>query len=151
MMKIESVRAEIKNVNPRKEKGEDGDRLASDVSMEFTVPKGVINDLFKGSFMDQFFTENGDVILESVCPVTYQKKVEDLKLDVALDGGIEMLEFSPVKIAKGMKLEPTMGGYVVVDCKFQIYPSDQESGRLDAAVKDYVDIAVAPLNMDIDD
>ena len=151
-MKIESVRAEIKNVNPRKEKGEDGDVLARDVSGEFTVSKGVVNALFPDrKFMDQFFTENGDVILEAVHPITYQQKVENLNLAIALDGGIETLEFAPAKIAKGMKLEPTMGGYVIVDCKFQIYPTDQESGRLDAAVKDYVDIACEPLNMDIDD
>ena len=150
-MKIESVRAEIKNINPRKEKGEDGDVLASDISMEFTISKGAINGLFPTPFLDQFFTEHGDVILDVVHPITYNQKVENLSLAIALDGGIETLEFVPARIAKGMKLEPTMGGYVTIDCKFQIYPTEHESGRLDAAVKEYVDIAVMPLNGDIDD
>ena len=152
-MKIESVRAEITNVNPRKEKSDDGEVLASDISMEFTVPRDIINPLFPAKgFMDQFFSEEQEAtIIDVVYPINYNTKVEDLKLTIVMDDGMATLEFAPAKIAKGMKLTPTFGGYVVVDCKFQVYPLDSESGMLDAHVKNAVDIALEPLNFDIED
>ena len=145
-MKVQKVKAEISNVNPRKEQGEDGGVLASDVSVRFAVPRAVIDELMPDdNYTDQFY-QGDDVRLECVCPITFSKKVKDLRITLYI--GSKPMVFEGAKIAAGMKLTPQVAQYIQVDCKFQVYPTRNQSGRLDEAVKDWIDVEVAPMTDD---
>lgn len=146
-MKVKKTTAEVTNVNPRKEKSDDGDVLASDISVKFAVPRAVIDTLFPVErFTDQFYA-NDDTVMEVVYPIVYQKKIEDLR--VTLHPGGKELVFEGVKIAKKMALTPQVGQYVQVECKLQVYPSRAESGRLDEMAKEYIELEIEPLTEDI--
>ena len=142
-MKVEKTKAEITNVNSRKENGEDGSRLASDISVRFAVPRAVIDELFPGdSFTDQFYAGD-DTILEVVCPIIFGERVKDLR--VKLHIGSKPMVFEASRIAEKMKLTPQPGQYIQVECKLQVYPTTNESGKLDAAAQEWIDIEISPM------
>ena len=146
-MKIEKVQAEITNVNPRKENGEDGGVLASDISVRFAVPRSAVDDMLPGDgFTDQFYKDD-DTRLECVYPIVFGEKIKDLRITLHI--GSKPMVFEASKIAAGMKLTPQVGQYIQVECKFQVYPTSNQSGKLDEAVKEYIDIEVAPMTGDI--
>ncbi len=146
-MKVEKTKAEITNVNPRKEKGDDGDVLASDVSVRFSVPREVIDALFptKG-FTDQFYSGE-DTRLEVVYPINYAEKIKDLR--ITLHTWLSPMVFEGAKIGRGMKLTPQAGQYVQVEAKLQVYPTRDQSGKLDEAVKDWVELEISPMTEDL--
>jgi hypothetical protein len=148
-MKVKKCQCEISNVNPRKEKSDDGDILASDVSVEFAVQRQIVDELFPvAGFTDQFF--NGeDTRLEVVYPIVYSHKVEDLKVTLYI--GRTPMVFEGAKIARNMKLTPQVGGYVKVEAKLQVYPTEAQSGKLDKAVKEMIDLEIAPMTADLMD
>ncbi len=146
-MKVEKVQAEITNVNPRKENGEDGSRLASDISVRFAVPRAVVDALVPGDgFTNQFYKDD-DTRLECVCPQVFNEKIKDLRITLHI--GSKPMVFEAAKIASGMKLTPQVGQYIQVECKFQVYPTSNQSGKLDEAVKEYIDIEVSPMTEDM--
>ncbi len=146
-MKVEKTKCEMVNVNPRKEKGDDGDVLASDVSVRFSVPRATIDALFptKG-FTDQFYSGE-DTRLEVVYPINYAEKIKDLR--ITLHTGLDAMVFEGAKIGRGMKLTPQAGQYVQVEAKLQVYPTRDQSGKLDEAVKDWVELEVSPMTEDM--
>lgn len=148
-MLVEKTKAEIKNVNPRKEPGEDGKVLASDISVEFSVPRAIIDKLFPvKSFTEQFYSGD-DTRLEMVFPINYGERVEGLKATLKI--GNKNHTFSPARFAADMKLTPLVGQHVQVNAKLQVYPTRMQSGLLDDSANDFVDLSIEPLNRDIDD
>ncbi len=146
-MKVEKVKAEITNVNPRGENSENGKILASDISVRFAVPRAVIDTLFPcKSFTNQFYAGD-DTILECVCPITYIEKIKDLRIDLHI--GLKPMKFEKSSIAAKMKLTPLAGQYIEVKCKLQVHPSPDQSGKIDASVDEWIDIEVAPMTEDM--
>ena len=148
-MKIEKTKAEISNVNPRKEAGPDGTVLASDVSVRFSVPRAVVDKLFPvDGFTDQFYADD-DTRLDVIYPIRYTKKVEDLRITLHI--GLNPLVFEGAKIGRNMKLTPQAGQYVQVQCKLQLHPTREQSGKLDEAVQEWIDLEIEPMNLDIEE
>ena len=146
-MNVEKTKAENTNVNPRKEKGDDGDVLASDVSVRFSVPRATIDALFPiEGFTNQFYNDE-DTRLEVVYPINYAEKIKDLR--VTLHTGLKPLVFEGAKIGKGMKITPQAGQFCQVEAKLQVYPTRDQSGKLDEAVKEWVDLEIAPMTEDM--
>lgn len=145
-MKVKGVSAEVTNVNPRKENGEDGLVLATDVSCKFVVPRAVIDALVPGGDYTGQFYSGEETRLECLYPIQYQPKIEGLR--VTVDCGVHPMVFEPARIAGGMKLTPQMGQYIQVQCKIQVHPDRTDSGRLDDAVKEFVTLTIEPINDD---
>lgn len=140
-MQFDMTTCSIKNTNPRKESGDDGQVLATDVSVTFTVPLEVVNAILPGkNFMDQFFDAD-DVKMEALHPITLHEKIEDLRITFKRIT-TKPLVFEGARIKSGMKLTPFMGRYIACECKLQLHPSVHESGLLDGSVKEHADIAI---------
>ncbi len=146
-MNIEKTKAEITNVNPRKEKGDDGDRLASDISVRFSVPREIVDALFPvKEFTNQFYNDD-DTRLEVVYPINYAEKIKDLR--ITLHTGLNPLVFEGAKIGRGMKITPQVGQHCQIEAKLQVYPTRDQSGKLDEAVKEWVELEIAPMTEDM--
>lgn len=149
-MQISKTQAEVTNVNPRKENGEDGNTLASDISLVFAVPRETLEPLFSNpKFLDQFFSDDGDTRMDCVFPIVYGKRIENLRAKVHV--GLKPMVFEGAKIAANMKLTPQVGNYVKVEAKLQVYPTRDQSGRLDEAAREFIDIEVETLTRDLMD
>ncbi|MCH8135687.1 MAG: hypothetical protein IIB77_06895 [Proteobacteria bacterium] len=114
-MNVEKTSAHVTNVNPRKEPGEDGQVLASDMSVTFSVPRKVIDALIPGkSFTSQFYSGE-DTRLECVCPIVFGERVEGLRITLHI--GLKPLVFEGARIAAGMKLTPKEGQHIPAHVK----------------------------------
>jgi len=142
-MKVAKTTVAIENGNPRKEAGEDGQRLAYDISVEFSVPRETIDELVGvPDWSDQFYAGD-DTRLEHVYPITYGPRVEDLKIKLYI--GLKPMVFDGARIGKGAKLTPLVGQYFQVSCKLQVYPTRDQAGRLDEAVKESAELEIEPM------
>ena len=130
-MKVEKVQAMITDVKPKKENGEEGLVLVSFIKAKFSVPRAVVDALVPGdNFTDQFYKDD-DTRLECVCPIIFYETVENLRVTMHI--GTKPMVFEAAKIASNMKLTPQVGQYIQVECKFKLYPTRDQSGRLDEA------------------
>lgn len=149
-MQFNQVRAHVLNVNSKPETHGQDQVFRSDIKVEFAVPIEVIDKIVPGkNFMKQFY-RGDDVILEELFPITFGKAVKDLRVVMVTDE--ETLQFEGVKIKDGMKWTPLSGGAVSVVATVQVYPSNaEESGRLDFLAKQWIELKVEPMNLDIED
>ena len=122
--------------------------MVSHVKLVFSTPRDSIDALFSDEgFTDQFY--NGeDTRLEVVYPIRYGRRVEDLR--VAIDFGLgNILKFEGARIATGMKLTPLVGQFIEVKCKIKVLATREQSGALDDAINEWVDLSISPMNEDL--
>ncbi len=147
-MRVEKTKALVKNSNPRKEGQGDEMTLATDVSVEFIVNKDTVDELIATNFSKQFFSRDGnDPRLEHVTPVIYAERIEDLSMTLTI--GAHDHKFEPASIGTKAKFTPVAGGYWECACKLQVHPTQAVAGKLDNAVKEWVELEVHPLTDDM--
>lgn len=145
-MQVTKTRCEITSGKPDKENVDDGGVLTYEFGAEFAVPRQAIDEILpvKG-FTDQFY--NGeDTRLECLYPLNFNKKLEELRVTVHV--GSKPMVFDGSTIRPNVKLTPLVGQYVQVVCKIKVYPTREQAGRLDQAVKEFIDLEVAEMTAD---
>lgn len=149
-MEVRRTRALVKNTNPRKEGQGDEMELASDVSLNFIVESEVLDTMVGAQFTQQFFSDSqANIELEELCPIRYERKMENLRAKVHI--GKKTHNFEPATIQAGASFMPVAGGYLDVNCKLQVHPTKTQSGELDSAVKEWVEVEIEPLTGDLYD
>jgi hypothetical protein len=156
-MHVEKTKAEVRSLEYKKETGGVKDEMpktAAHVEFTFSVPRETIDAIVPmDNWSHQFWRDGGksdDTCLDEFAPIKYHRGIE--KLNVTLDFGSQEVKFEMSRIMGGMKLRPEPGHFITVECKAKLYPTNQsESGNLDRAVKEFIHIAIEPMNVDVED
>lgn len=149
-MQVKKTNAMIKGCKPKKEGTDDDLVMVTEIAAEFVVERSVFDDIVgaRGSVSDQFFTKDlEDTRLNELCPITFHRQIEDLRLKIHYGVGKPMT-FEPCKVMSNAKFTPVPGGYMEVNCKFKVYPTPTQAGKLDQLVRLWVEIEVEELTED---